>query len=102
MSFFTINLQDELGEIIDTLDDNGLLCSFLPAVEHKNYYCVKYIDQWGDTVFNRLQMDDLKNEIIKITEESQNKKVKDLVKNIVELIEKCKKEAHTYVKFVGD
>jgi hypothetical protein len=102
MSFFTINLEDENGNIIDSIEDNGLLSHFIPPTSDKKYCCTKYINLWGDTVFNVLQMDDLILEILSVKTESQNREVKELIDRIVQLAEKCKREVHTYIKFYGD
>jgi hypothetical protein len=82
--------------------NNGLLGQFIPEADVPNYCCIKYIDKWGNTIFNRLQMDDFIREIKIITEKSKDDKVKALVDHIINLSEKCKNEVHTYIKFIGD
>lgn len=102
MAFLTINLEDENGAVIDSIEDNGILHQYIPAIDDKKYYCIKYINPWGDTVFNYLQMNDFIAEIIEIKNNSQSKDLENLVNNIVHMAERCKEIGHAYLKFIGD
>ena len=102
MSFLTINLEDESGGVIESIQDNGLLGKYIPEANDKNYCCAKYINRWGNTIFNELQMDDLIKELVIITSESDDKEVKMLIDQIDNLVQIAKKSVHKYIKLIGD
>jgi len=99
---FTINLETEDGKIINSIDDNDLLKKYIPEINNKEFYCLKYLDVYGDTVFNKLQMDDLNIELKRIQEKNKSDEIGLLIEKLFELIEKCKNEVHLYLKFYGD
>ena len=102
MSPFTIHLEDEFGGVIKEVFDKGLLREYIPEADDKNYCCVKYINRWGNTIFNELQMDDLIKELVIVTSESEDKEVKTLIDQIDNLTQLAKKDVHVYIKFIGD
>ena len=102
MSFLTINLEDESGGLIKSIQDNGLLSKYIPEANDENYCCVKYINRWGNTIFNELQMDDLMKELVSITSKSEDKEIQMLIVQIHNLVEIAKQDVHLYLKFIGD
>ena len=102
MSFLTINLEDESGGVIESIQDNGLLGKYIPEANDKNYCCAKYINRWGNTIFNELQMDDLIKELVSRTSKSEDKEIQMLIVQIYNLVEIARKEAPAYIKFIGD
>lgn len=99
---FTISLETEDNEIVEKIIDKGLLQSYIPSVTNKDFYCLKYLDPYGDTVFNRLQMEDLICELSIINKQSDSEKFSTLINSIIKLAEKCKSDVHLYLKFCGD
>jgi hypothetical protein len=100
---FTITLENELNEAIESIVENNTdLVNYLPEKIESNGCCIKYIDRYGITVFNRLQMDDFIKEIGLLKVTSQDKEVQDLVDQIIKLAEECKRKIHLYIKFYGD
>ena len=59
---------------------------------------LKYLDPYGDTIFNQLQMDDLIQDIQYLVKTEQN----SLLNEVLLLAERCKSEPHTYLSFYGD
>jgi hypothetical protein len=102
MAFLTVSLEDENGNNLESLEDNGLLGSHIPPVSDKTYCCTKYIDLYGNTIFNRLQMDDFIEEMKIIQGKSENPHTKDIIDNIIKLANKSKSKPHLYLKFYGD
>jgi hypothetical protein len=98
----TITLETETNEILTTISDYGLLERYLPKVTDKDYYCLRYIDSLGITVFNRLQMDDFIEEMKIIQDKSENPQTTDIIDNIIKLANKSKSKPHLYLKFYGD
>ncbi|WP_447980246.1 hypothetical protein [Candidatus Nitrospira bockiana] len=55
---FTVRLQKEGGELVDALHDpKGFIGRYLPPVHDTSYLCLRFMDRYGDTYFNQLQMD---------------------------------------------
>ena len=52
-----VRLEDENGNEISVVFDTTLLVEkLLPPFEDEGSYCLRFIDPYGDTVFNSLQM----------------------------------------------
>ncbi len=101
---FTIRLETEDGEILESIEDdieNGFFNNYL-ANDIYEFSCLKYLDIYGITVFNNLQMDDLKKDLEKIFIFNQREEGVLFCKAILKLIDRCKNEVHTYLKFYGD
>jgi hypothetical protein len=92
---WTIILEDENKESVSTLSDE-----FDIGVnsDMSNFKLLCYLDAYGDTIFNHLQMDDL----IKDLQSLKLKKTYPLLDELKILAERCKNEEHTYLAFYGD
>jgi len=98
-----IILQDERGKTIDQISDpKNILHRLLPSVEDTTFQCLRFIDWYGDTIFNRLQMELFLNELERITQKASTKKETNLLANIRNLAQRCQNEPHLYLKFCGD
>jgi hypothetical protein len=65
-----------------------------------HFRLLKYLDPYGDTIFNTLMMDDLIADLLEL-------KTKLLVDNnqieeLIDLAKDCKRNPHTYLIFYGD
>lgn len=60
---------------------------------------LKYLDPWGDTIFNRLQMNDLRAEWCSLTPTEQEAPSWNAV---TEMIDRCSAGVHLYLHFIGD
>lgn len=98
---FQVTLETENHRIIENVHEKGWLLDF-PEATDKGYCCVKYIDRYGDTVFNRLQMIDFIAEMGVMREKTQDEDTKTVIDEIIQLAEKCKAKPHLYIKFYGD
>jgi len=99
---FTINLESEDGAILDSIEDFNLLKNYIPDISNKNFYCLKYVDIYGDTVFNKLQMNDLIKELKIIQENNKSNEINLFLEKLLDLANKCKNKVHLYLKFYGD
>lgn len=103
MAYIDIYLEKENGEKIDELiDSKKIITKIFKNHSLESFCCFKFIDFYGNTVFNELQMDQLKKECEIIKEQSLDEEVKDFLGNLIKLIDKCKNRVHTYIKFYGD
>jgi len=99
----TIRLQDESGEVIDEVHDTkGILVSRFPLLTDQSYHCLRFIDPYGDTYFNRIQIDAYLSEWDRLLGKVAEKEIKDLYMRIKALAQRCQQEPHLYLKFVGD
>lgn len=96
-----IRLIDENEKIISELiDHNNLTKPVVHLADKEISVCLKFIDQFGDTLFNRLQIPILAEEISVIRNSVQTEDLKLHCSRILDLISKA--ELHMYVKFYGD
>jgi len=96
---WTIVLEDENGQSIRTLPKE-FDYDKLDQLDLNSFVLLKYIDFYGDTTFNTLQLDDLQADFekLKIIEVNQI----DIIVQILDLIKESQGEVHTYIKFCGD
>ncbi len=110
--------QDERGKEIDSCNDvKGRFALALWVANTKQTTCLQYIDPYGDTYFNVIQVPKLIEELqdLNSTFKKLKKKtiesnygdvsVEDICQQISSYIKFSKKavvEHHTYLRFVGD
>ena len=93
---WSVRLQDENGKPVAP-EDAGIDFDFLSVGLGK---LLTYIDPYGDTVFNHLQMADFLAEWKRLQPRNEVERCQwDLVTSMAE---RCADEAHIYLKFVGD
>jgi len=95
-----VNLQDEHGAVIEVLhDEKSLLSKLLPR---GNPSLLSGIDLHGDTIFNRLQMDQFLLEWNELKKKEMAPDRADHLEKIETLALRCQREVHLYLKFIGD
>ena len=84
---FTINLETENQEIIEAIEDDGLLSSFLikSNIGNKDYTALSQIDLFGDTVFNRIQIGRLIEELEYTKNSINESSLKAMIDKIIEM-----------------
>jgi len=95
--------QDESGNEIAQIPDPDMMVSRL--VLHTNLSgttCLKFIDPYGDTIFNQRQIPTLIEELKIISTVIHDGRVESHILRLIELAEQSKGEVHTYLKFLGD
>lgn len=96
---WTIVIENEDHKALsEYIDFNSSYLSSGKGVEDFNV--LKYLDPWGDTTFNRLQFNDLIEDLLNLSNIESNNK--DVIERIIKLISKCKETNHGYIKFYGD
>jgi hypothetical protein len=93
---WTVRLQDENGKAV--LPEDALIESQSIPVEG-NYRLLKYLDPYGDTCFNTLQMDDLLADWGELNPAGHQRQQWILVRDMVL---HCKQQSHLYLRFIGD
>ena len=88
-------LEDENSNEEKSVKDTGFnLEKLLPPIEDETSYCLRFIDPYGDTVFNTLQMPKFISELEKAIEKSNDEKARAFGKAVLKLAMECKKDLH--------
>ncbi len=97
-----IELQTERGEVLERVTDSqNLVGRFLPPNDNWDCPMLASIDPYGDTIFNRVQMDRFLREWRALGHQSDSD-AQSLVWTIEQMAVRCRDEVHLYLKFVGD
>ncbi len=92
---WSVRLQDERGKPV-VPQDAAIEFSLIPT--DTDFLLLHYIDPYGDTVFNRVQMDDFLTDWNRLRPEGKREQwamVRDMAV-------RCRDEAHLYLRFIGD
>src|ERR1700747_1601670 len=80
----------------------GLLSRFFPSWDDQTYHFLRYIDPWGETVFNHLQMDELIFELRRIRQKADTEEQRAFVDAIEGMGGGRQDGEGLYLKFMGD
>jgi hypothetical protein len=100
MAFLTVVVQDEHCNAIS--EEVVVTSNVLPDFDDQRFICLRFIDPYGDTVFNCLQIPVVLEELDTVERASDDPQVKATIKKIKELAQTCQKEPHQYLRFIGD
>ena len=64
--------------------------------------CLRFVDPFGDAVFNQAQVPHLIRELKGEVATERDLEVRNHLEKVVRLVERSVDQAHTYVKFIGD
>ena len=94
-------IESESGALIRELSDPHSLLSCLIPVKTPGH-CLPFIDPYGDTLFNQLQIPHLIDELHAVSKTCDEPSVRRHVEAVLELARTAQGQAHIYVRFVGD
>jgi hypothetical protein len=95
--------ENENGSRIDEIPDPQMYISHLVLqTDLTGTTCLRFIDPYGDTTFNRLQIPTLIEELKAVLHNVPDNGMRDHLRRVIELAEKSRDEIHTYLKFYGD
>lgn len=98
-----IRLEDERGTTLDEVGDpTNLLHALLPSPQDETSPCLRFIDPYGNTTFNRLQAAALLAELERLRPRAFAREAQQLVDRIIDLAQRCQSEPHLYMTFYGD
>ena len=98
----TVVLETENGVAVEHVGDpTNILHRVLPRLSSDSH-CLGYIDWYGDTVFNRVQMDRFLHEWRGLRLTMKSPQERELFDAIEGLALRCQREPHWYLKFYGD
>ena len=95
----TVELRTERGELIRRVIDFGHIED--AASSSPSICCLRFIDPYGDTVFNYLQAPVLVAEI-EVARNAAPSDAIDSLTSIVTLARQCAEQGGTYLWFIGD
>lgn len=100
---FDIRLESKDGGLIEEMPDlESLLSRLLPSFEDSSFHLLRYLDPWGDTIFNRLQMEELVAELQRIRPKASTEEERAFVDSIGRMAVRCREGEGLYLKFLGD
>ncbi len=67
-----------------------------------NHVCLRFVEPWGDAVFNQTQIPILLTELRAELAATSDAKVAEQLGKVVQLVERSVDQTHTYIKFIGD
>lgn len=100
----TIALVDERGEMQaePITDPRDMLGQLLPAGDGSEYQWLPYIDRYGDTIFNHLQVEPFLREWRSLYGKARTEPERTLLAAVEQLAKSCEDGVHLYLKFIGD
>lgn len=96
---WTVVLENEKEELVASLNKELLHESLFDEDKKKTFRLLRYLDPYGDSIFNKLQMSDLACDINLLVSYGCDKMLCD---DILKLLHQCKSSDHLYLKFYGD
>ena len=93
---WTVWLQDEREEPVIS---QYAVILFATVPDSKEFRLLRYLDPYGDTYFNQVQMDDFLADWAKLNPLGDQRQQWNLVRDMAA---RCHDEPHNYVRFVGD
>src|SRR4051812_42819651 len=98
-----VQTESERGEMIsEVIDPHDRAQALLPDYSDSAWSCLRFVDRYGDAVFNQLQLPVLISEVRRRLEGIRDRAMKEHWEAVLRLIEAAEGQVHTYVRFVGD
>ncbi len=97
-----IYLETESGEKeAELLDPQGIVARLMP-IDDAHFPLLRYVDLYGDTVFNRMQMEQVLVELKQLKNPTRGSEEINYINQIEDMARRCQSEPHLYLKFYGD
>jgi hypothetical protein len=93
-------VQDENGKVVSQAVD--VSSAVIARPDDPRFACLRFVDPYGDTVFNRLQLAALLEDLRLLKGSSNGGQHEAVFRQIEALVERCQAEPHLYLKLVGD
>ncbi len=95
---------DESGNAIQQVFDPRQHLTFLSTStwHTREGCCVRFIDPWGNTLFNQAQLPVLLEELSSTHADEADLEARAHLEKVMRLVEKAIGRTHTYLRFVGD
>ena len=99
-----LQMVNERGEVLERIyDPQQTVMKILSAApDFDASICLRFIDPYGDTIFNRAQIAVLHQELLSVPDSSLEATAREHKQEMLELAKKAEGKVHTYLKFYGD
>lgn len=95
--------QGEQGDLIEELlDPKSLVKKILPEYDSEKSVCLRFVDPYGETIFNQVQIPVLLAELETAVRSCQDTETRVHGEKLISLVASTVDEVHTYVRFIGD
>lgn len=94
------HLEREDGTKLQTIRDFAGVADYLRS-RSEGTTCMRFIDPYGETIFNRGQCGVLREEWACLADGAPEH-VQRWIDDVAKLIERCSSDMHLYVRFSGD
>ena len=95
--------EDERGEMLEECPNGFNLWNYIgDPNEIQGTCCLRFLDDYGDTTFNQIQIPVLLAELESLLPKSNDDEARKRLELVIGFIRKAKGEIHTYIKFYGD
>ncbi|MFI0796689.1 hypothetical protein ACH4OY_28975 [Micromonospora rubida] len=103
MTTLIVRLRGEspAEEVAATGDDTGTLVRIIASLDPARYPYLAYVDPFGLTVFNRLQMDVVVPELVQLKTEEGAGQIGSVINQVIQFATQCRDEVHLYLKDVS-
>lgn len=102
MPLLTIALRTGDGEVVEQIFDDGAVGRIRPPLDDDSSACLRFIDPYGDTIFNPWQAAALSIELQVKTDGVVAADDRERIRRLIELAERCANGVHLYLWFIGD
>lgn len=96
----SVEVQSGSGEVLSSVTLSESAVRLLPGYDAVEYPVLRYVDEYGDTYFNSLQVRAMLTELVKI-KAGAGVRGQDL-DELVAMAELALQEPHRFLIFVGD
>ena len=95
--------EGEKGDVLGWLpDEHDMVEQIVAASKQENTACLRFIDPYGDTVFNQFQITVFLTELRDVPLEALSEGARLHRQKLEEMAVKAQGKVHTYLKFYGD
>ena len=95
--------EDENGnQLAELADPRSLVERFLPQFEAQDFPYLRFVDPYGDTVFNQAQIRQVITELERLAQQPHEPEVERHLLAVLDFVRQARDRVHTYIKFYGD
>lgn len=100
INIYLQNIDGSKREAV-VLDKYYSLAKLWP-IEDSSFPLLQYVDPYGNTIFNGAQMPEIERELDRLIAQAANDEQIQVLRQVRDLAERCRRHAHKFLRFVGD
>ena len=102
MPFLTVELRTERGEVLQQVFDEGAIARVRPPEDDWSSACLRFVDPYGDTIFNPVQASVLSEELKTALRLRGDAEDRERIDRVIEVADRCAAGVHVYLWLIGD